>query len=224
MEEIYVALRYNLSSIFWPTSSHFTYSSPSETGQPHWRGMVACCIRPRTWRVTAPSWEGASRRSLHFQRNLTLHRASSPTCLIHCLKQVVVSTKTSANPNSWHNVFLLQVGKALTHIPWARGPTLMPFTNRCILNPQRGGQVAQPRGRAAPPPPPPTPHWATKVRGWELALLGRIWANTDRQTFHERRHAAFNLMAASTHREYLSGCPFSGTVWHAGVPRGCPEG
>lgn len=144
MEEIYVALRYNLSSIFWPTSSHFTYSSPSETGQPLWRGMVAGCIKPRTWTgVTAPSWEGASRRSLHFQRNLTLHRASSSTCLIHCLKQVVVSTKNSVNPDSWHNVFLLQLGKALTHIPWAWGPTLMPFTNRCVLNPQRGGQVAR---------------------------------------------------------------------------------
>lgn len=35
--ENYIALGYNLSSIFWPPSSHFTCSSPSERGQPSWR-------------------------------------------------------------------------------------------------------------------------------------------------------------------------------------------
>lgn len=169
--------------------------------------------------VTAPSWEGASRCSLHFQQNLTLPRASSSTCLIHWLKQVVVSTKASANPSLWHNILLLQAGKALTHIPQAQGPARTPFTNHGVPNLWRGGQVARHGGHTASAPP-----RAAEVRDWELALLGRIWANTDRQTFHEKRHAAFNLMAVSTHREYLSDCPFSSTGWHTGVPRGCPAG
>lgn len=53
-----------------------------------------------------------------------------------------------------------------------------------------------------------------------LGLSGRARANTDGQTLHERRHAASNLAAVSTHGERFSDCPFSGTARHGGRTEG----
>lgn len=189
--------------------------------------VVAGCIKPRMWiGVTAlpeKVFQGApfisSKISPH-TRSPWLHASFTD------YKKWWFPPKSAQTPGCgkmysscrwgrcWHTSHRLEV--LHTHLHQSLCP-----------KPMEGDEVAHRRGMQ----PSPSPHRAAEVRDWELVLLRRIRANTDRQTFNERRHAAFNLMTVSTHREYLS--PenillqrifFSSTTWDMGVRRGCPGG
>lgn len=93
------------------------------------------------------------------------------------------------------------MGKILTQVPQAGGPGCIFFTSMKDAFPSLHPKPTQHSTGGTQPC--PDPHSAADVGDWELALLGTIWANTDRQLFNERRHAAFNLRAVSTQRLFI---------------------